>query len=83
MDYETYRKNYFVNPQPKSLFDFAGIHGATLYYQDYQSALAFYKQVLGPPNYVEGKNTHGWEIGQTWLTLFPSEVGNPKNVERV
>ena len=81
MDYETYRKKYFIDPQPEPRFNFSGALGTTLYYQDYQEALAFYTQVLGPPAYIEGENTHGWKIGDTWLTLFPSKSGNPTNVE--
>jgi hypothetical protein len=81
MDYETYRKKYFADLQPEPRFKFSGAFGATLYYQDYQEALAFYKKVLGPPAYIEGENTHGWKIGETWLTLFPSKSGNPINVE--
>ena len=81
MDYESYRKQNFVDPQPESRFAFAGILGATLYYQDYTAALAFYTEVLGPPAYIEGEHTHGWQIGETWLTLFPSKQGNPINVE--
>lgn len=82
MDYETYKKNYVVDPQPEPRFKFAGAWGATLYYQDYQKALDFYGEVLGPPGYIEGENTHSWAIGKdTWLTLFPSKKGNPTNVE--
>jgi catechol 2,3-dioxygenase-like lactoylglutathione lyase family enzyme len=81
VDYETYKKKYFIHPAPEPRFRFSGAFGATLFYQDYQEALAFYKKVLGPPAYIEGENTHGWPIGSTWLTLFPSKKGNPENVE--
>ena len=81
MDYETYRKKYFVDPQPEPRFKFSGVNGATLFYKDYQEALAFYKKVLGPPAYIEGEYTHGWKIGDTWLTLLLSKTGNPTNVE--
>ena len=81
MDYESYRKKYFVQPAPKPKYAFAGILGATLYYQDYAAALAFFEQVFGPPAYVEGEHTHGWQIGEGWLTVFPSRQGNPTNVE--
>jgi len=81
MDYESYRKAYYANPAPEPRFKFAGLHGATLYYEDYQEALAFYTRVLGPPAYIEGEHTHGWQVGETWLTLFPSKAGNPINVE--
>lgn len=81
MDYESYRKQNFVDPQPEARFAFAGLLGATLYYQDYPAALAFYTEVLGPPAYIEGEYTHGWQVGDTWLTLFPAKNGNPTNVE--
>ncbi|MBT3240551.1 MAG: hypothetical protein HON98_08720 [Chloroflexi bacterium] len=81
MDYEEYRKKYFVDPQPKQRFNFVGIHGVALYYEDYAEALAFWEKVIGPPNYVEGEFTHGWTVGNTLFTLFPSKDGNPKNVE--
>jgi hypothetical protein len=81
MDYETYRKQNFIDPQPESRFDFSGLFGATLYYQEYAAALDFYRAALGPPNYIEGEHTHGWKVGQTWLTLFPAKKGNPTNVE--
>jgi uncharacterized glyoxalase superfamily protein PhnB len=82
MDFETYRKNYYTDPQPESRFDLgAGIRGAVLYYQDYPAALDFYTRVFGPPNYVEGDHTHGWRLGESWLTLFPSKSGSPGNIE--
>lgn len=81
MDYENYRKAYFVNPQPKPKFDFVGLHGVALYYNDYEAAVAYYTEVLGPPAYVEGKFTHGWQIGNIWLTLFPSKTDHPVNAE--
>ncbi|MEK6221754.1 MAG: hypothetical protein N2D54_05860 [Chloroflexota bacterium] len=81
MDYKTYRKNYFIDPAPKPQFEFEGQHGASLYYEDYPKALAYYTELLGPPAYVEGDNTRGWELGNTWLTLFPAEKDSPKNAE--
>lgn len=81
MDYNTYRKKFFANPMPEQRFSFAGLFGATLFYQDYPAAMAFYNKVLGPPAYVEGEHTHSWKVGSTWLTLLPSKSGNPTNVE--
>jgi uncharacterized glyoxalase superfamily protein PhnB len=52
-----------------------------LYYEDYAAALDFYTRVFGPPNYKEGENTHGWRMGESWLTLFPSKNGSPTNIE--
>jgi hypothetical protein len=81
MDYQTYKEKYFVKPQPEPRFDFVGLNGIALYFEDYEAALGYYTTVLGPPAYVEGKYTHGWRLGDSWLTLFPSKTGNPKNVE--
>jgi len=81
MDYESYRKAYFVEPAPKPKFDFIGLHGVALFINDYEAAVAYYSKVLGPPAYVEGKYTNGWRIGDIWLTLFPSKAGSPKNTE--
>ena len=81
MDYETYRKHNFVDPQPEPRFDVFGVRGATLYYDDYAGAVAFYTRVFGPPAYQEGEFTIGWRLGDTWLTLFPAENGTPVNAE--
>jgi len=81
MDFDTYRKRFFVNPLPPQRFRFAGLHGLTLYFSDYAAAVAYYHQVLGAPAYMEGENTRGWQIGDTWLTLLKGNTGNPQNVE--
>jgi hypothetical protein len=81
MDYESYKKAYFTDPQPEPKFGFIGLHGVALYFNEYKAAVEYYTTVLGPPAYVEGRSTRGWQIGNTWLTLFPAESGNPKNVE--
>lgn len=81
MDFEEYRARYYADPPPEERFPFAGVRGATLYYQDYPAALAFFRQVLGEPVYVEGAYTHGWRIGESWLTVFPAKQGSPANLE--
>lgn len=81
MDYDTYRNRFFAEPPPQPRFGFAGLYGAVLYFSDYAEALAYYQRVLGPPAYVEGEDTHGWQIGNTWLTLLKGQTGNPQNVE--
>jgi uncharacterized glyoxalase superfamily protein PhnB len=81
MDYNTYKENYFANPQPVPRFNIIGLNGIAIFIQDYAEAIAYYTQVLGPPNYVEGEYTHGWRLGNSWLTLFPAKSGAPKNVE--
>ena len=81
MDYESYKKAYFTKPQPEPKFDFIGLHGVALFFSNYEKAVAYYTDVLGPPAYVEGEFTNGWQIGNIWLTLFPSDAGNPQNAE--
>ena len=81
MDYQEYRQRYYRDPEPPQKFPFRGIHGAVLYYQDYPQALAFFRKVFGEPQYVEGEFTHGWQLGDSWLTVFPAEQGAPANVE--
>lgn len=81
MDYESYRRKYFRDPQPKQRFAIEGLHGVALYYEDYAAAIEFFNQVFGPPNYSEGENTRGWQLGGNWLTVFPSSAGYPQNNE--
>ena len=70
MDYEEYRKSYFVDPPPEPRFELTGVRGIALFYEDYAPAVAFYQAVLGPAAYVEGEGTRSWKIGDTWLTLL-------------
>ena len=81
MDFETYQKSYFTDPPPGPRYNFSGNFGVTLFYEDYQAAIAFYEHALGPPAYVEGAGTRGWRIGNGWLTLLWGKSGNPKNLE--
>jgi len=81
MDYESYRAAYFADPQPEPRFDYHGLQGATLYFQDYEAAVAYYTRALGPLTYVEGQETRGWRVGETWLTLLKGQNGNPSNIE--
>lgn len=81
MDYKEYKQKYFANPASQPKFDFVGLHGIALYFHEYEKAVAFYSAVLGPPAYIEGEFTKGWQIGNIWLTLFPSKSGNPQNAE--
>lgn len=81
MDYDEYRKAYFTDPAPEARFDFVSTGGAVLFIEDYRAALDYYTGVLGEPAYVEGPSTHGWRIGDSWLTLFPGGDGAPRNTE--
>lgn len=81
MDFNAYRKAYFVDPPPEPRFRFSGSFGVTLFFEDFGAAIAFYERVLGPPSYVEGEGTRGWPIGTGWLTVLQGRQGNPRNVE--
>jgi len=81
MDYEAYRKAYFADPMPESRYRFSGSFGVTLYFEAFDAAVGYYRQVLGPPAYVEGEGTRGWAIGAGWLTLLQGKSGGPRNVE--
>jgi uncharacterized glyoxalase superfamily protein PhnB len=81
LDFNTYRRKYFVTPSPGQRFHFRNAFGVTLYFEDFQAAISFYEEVLGPPAYVEGEGTRGWPIGNGWLTLLKGTQGNPQNVE--
>ena len=81
MDYEAYRKAYYTDPQPQSRYRFMGFNGVALFFEDFDSAVEYYQQVLGPPAYVEGQGTSGWQIGSGWLTLLKGKSSGPTNVE--
>lgn len=81
MDYDAYRKAYFAKPQPQPRYQFSGAFGVTLYFEDYDDAVSYYQEVLGPPAYQEGAGTRGWPIGNGWLTLLQGKHGSPTNVE--
>jgi hypothetical protein len=81
MDYKAYQKAYIIDPPPEPRFRFQGSFSITLYYEDFEAAISYYENVLGPPGYVEGKGTRGWRIGSGWLTILMGNNGNPRNVE--
>ena len=81
MDYEAYRKAYFVDPAPKARYEFGEPFGFTLFFQEYEEAVAFYSAVFGPPAYVEGDSTRGWKLGAIWLTLLRASQDNPTGAE--
>lgn len=81
MDQDEYRRTYVVDPPPPQRFKYIDIFGTVLYYQDFEAAVDFYQAVLGPPGYIEGDHTRGWQIGYGWLTLLRGKNGNPSNVE--
>jgi hypothetical protein len=81
MNYDEYKAAYFAKPAPNPRYTFSGSFGVTLYFEDYQTAVDYYTQVLGPPAYAEGDGTRGWAIGSGWLTLLRGKSGNPQNIE--
>ena len=81
MDYESYRRKYFVRPAPKKKAGIIGQQGISVYIKDYQAAQKYYSKVFGAPQYIEGPSVTGWALGEAWFSLFPSKEGNPKNVD--
>jgi hypothetical protein len=81
MDCDAYCRAYFIDPQPEPRFQFSDAFHVALYFEEYDAAIRYYTQVLGPPAYVEGAGTRGWRIGAGWLTLFKGGSGGPQNVE--
>jgi hypothetical protein len=81
MNYQEYRAAYFVDPMPEPRYRFSGSFGVTLFFEEFDPAVDYYRQVLGPPAYAEGEGTRGWAIGSGWLTLLGGRSGNPQNVE--
>jgi len=81
MNYEDYRDAYFADPMPESRYHFKDSFGVTLYFEEFDSAVSYYSNVLGPPAYSEGEDTRGWPIESSWLTLLKGSAGSPRNVE--
>jgi len=72
------------NQRPYQIID---LNYVSLYMQDLEKAVTFYRQIWGPPDSVDTKaQIYGWRMGATWLTLLPSKAGtspesNPRNTE--
>lgn len=81
MEHREYRRAYFADPMPESRYPSSGSFGVTLYFEEFITAVGYYQQVLGPPAYVEGEGTRGWQIGSGWLTLPRGRSCSPRNVE--
>jgi hypothetical protein len=82
MDYESYKKAYFADPLPEPKFDFIGLHGIALYFNDYKAAVEYYTAVLGPPAYVEGKSTRGWQNREHLADPVPRGGGVTRKMPR-
>ena len=67
-------------------FSILALNYPSFYVRDYDTAIAFYTRVFGPPELDEPR-LKGWKLGDTWLTIFPSkDLGhdpdsNPVNAE--
>lgn len=46
MNYEAYRRNFFVELQPKSRFKFRDSFGVTLYFEAFDAAVKYYSKSL-------------------------------------
>ena len=55
------------------------LRGASSCVEDYDAALAYYTSVFGPPAYLEEDRIRGWQLGDTWFTLFGAKAGGPQN----
>jgi len=73
--------------EKKKRFNIVDINYVSLYYENFQSAIDFYTEVLrSPENVDDGGEIIGWRMGATWLTLFPAKEAahpgsNPRNAE--
>jgi hypothetical protein len=81
VNYEEYHQTYFSDPMPEHRFNFCGTFGVALFFEQFESAVDYYQKVLGPPAYMEGIGTRGWQIGCGWLTLLKGRTGSPSNAE--
>lgn len=81
MDFKEYREKFYQREPGEQDWNLVGASGVSIYVSDYAPALAFYDKVFGQPHYKEGADTHGWRLGRTWLTLFQSREGSPRNTE--
>ena len=52
MNFKEYQKAYFSDPIPEPGFRFSGSFGVTLFFEEFDSAVKYYQQILGPPAYV-------------------------------
>ena len=59
MDYETYQQEYIVDPAPEPRFEVM-TQGATLFYEDYAPAVAFYSDRRGMSKET-GRSRGSWE----------------------
>ena len=67
-------------------FRVVGLRYPSFYLLEFEGAVAFYTAVFGPP-LVDQDTLKGWQLGDTWLTLFPASAEgkiaqeNPRNAE--
>ncbi len=75
------------SPEPITKSSVIGLGYFSVYVLDFERAIAFYSRVFGPPkaSAASGRH-HGWQMGNSWLTVFDGAVGasvaaNPRNAE--
>jgi catechol 2,3-dioxygenase-like lactoylglutathione lyase family enzyme len=71
---------------PAANYNITTLNYVTLYFHDFDAAVAFYTAVFGPPDSIHEETIIGWRLGDTWLTFFPAKEGthpgsNPRNTE--
>jgi len=72
---------------PKRPFTIVDLNYISLYFADLDKTVAFYTAVFGEPDSADPNHPlYGWQMGNTWLTLFSSKIGtnpaaNPANTE--
>lgn len=70
-----------------SKYDIVSLNYVSLYFKDHQAAIEFYTRIFGEPQLNHnGGAIIGWELGNTWLTVFHAKEGtdpsrNPCNAE--
>ena len=53
-------------------YTITGLYYPSFYIKDFAKAVEFYTSFLGTPQ-TDLARIKGWKLGNTWLTLFPSE----------
>jgi predicted 3-demethylubiquinone-9 3-methyltransferase (glyoxalase superfamily) len=81
MNFDEYRRKYYRREVADQDWAIEGMRGYSIYVSSYAEALIFYSEIFGEAHYKEKDFTYGWRLGDAWFTLFPSEKGDPLNVE--
>lgn len=61
-------------------FEIVGLNYVSLYPADHAAALEYYARVFGPLDRIDlDTGVWGWQMGSTWLTVFPGTTGPVPN----